>query len=379
MPRTYDMSLVKALREGERNVTYKGVPITVRPIPEGGAPGDMDPRVYKSMKLMPILSHFMPKTDPDAPIEKTVATYRKMFADYKGTVVVDKGVNVREVHVASSDGYEVPARVYTREDAPAGATRPLLVFYHGGGFFGGGPHIVEQMCELLVTKLDCAIVSVDYRLCPENHYPQPLDDCWAVTRWAYEHAAELGADASKFAVAGDSAGGNLAAAITLRDRDEQTGMVGLQALLYPVVNVPGEPVGHYQGVDVSKYRVGKRHRRVLNSVLNMMCSMMGSESKLLDKVYTQGKVDPKTIYVSPLFDDFHDLPKTLLIFGEHDMLVFEDFAYARSLVDAGVDLTTIVYEGIVHGFADQIGVMPQAEDVIDEIAEQMRATFGIDA
>ena len=114
----------------------------------------------------------------------------------------------------------------------AGKDLPIFVYYHGGGFFGGGPDIVEQMCMLLVQKLDCVALNVDYRFCPESHYPHPVDDCWAATRWAYENAEKLGADANKLAVRGDSAGGNLAAVISLKDRDEGTNMVKLQVLLY---------------------------------------------------------------------------------------------------------------------------------------------------
>ena len=85
---------------------------------------------------------------------------------------------------------------------------------------------------LLVQKLDCVALNVDYRFCPESHYPHPVDDCWAATRWAYENAEKLGADENKLAVGGDSAGGNLAAVISLKDRDEGTNMVKLQVLLY---------------------------------------------------------------------------------------------------------------------------------------------------
>lgn len=98
---------------------------------------------------------------------------------------------------------------------------------------------------------------------------------------------------------------------------------------------------------------------------------MLSDPKLLDNVYLQGHLPADNIYASPLLDDFHSLPPTMLIFGEHDMLAFEDFAYAQTAVKAGVPLKTIIYEGINHGFADQIGVMPQAEDTIREIAKEM--------
>lgn len=189
------------------------------------ADGEMDPRLYKSMRMMPLMLHFMPKPKKNATVAELIAMPRKMFGEYKGDYVVTEGVDTQHVTVESADGYAVPVRIYKRSSA--GTELPMLVYFHGGGFFGGGPDIVEQMCKVLVRDVDCVVLNVDYRLCPEAHYPQPLDDCWAAVRWAYAHARELGAAEKKLAVSGDSAGGNLAAAVTLRDREEGTGMVGM--------------------------------------------------------------------------------------------------------------------------------------------------------
>lgn len=374
MPRKYDISLLRQMKKGERIESYEGVPILVKPIPEGGHPGDMDPRIYKSMKMMPLLSHFFPKPRKNASTLDKILPFRKMFGEYKGDIIVDGDVTVSEITVTSLDGYRVPARVYKRVDA--GKNLPIFVYYHGGGFFGGGVQIVEQMCEVIVSNYDCVVLNVDYRLCPEAHFPQPFDDCWCVTKWAYDHAEELGADRTKLAVGGDSAGGNLAAAVTLRDREEKTGMVRLQVLLYPAVNISRKHTEFYNGVDNEKYRCSKQHRKVLRCVVNIMGGMLGSDENLLEDVYLQGNISPDSIYASPLLDDFHGLPETMVIFGEHDMMAFEDIAYVRTAYKAGVPLKTIVYEGIIHGFADQIGVMPQAEDCMLEIAQKMKELFG---
>ena len=100
----------------------------------------------------------------------------------------------------------------------------------------------------------------------------------------------------------------------------------------------------------------------------MMDSLVNGSENMLESVYLQGNLPPEHIYASPLMDDFHDVPPTLLAFGEHDFLAFEDFAYARHAHKAGVRLKTIIYRGLGHGFADQIGVMPQGEDLRGEIA-----------
>lgn len=369
MGRKYDVSLLEKMRANEKVVTYENVPVLVKPIPEGGEPGDMDPRLYKSMHMMPMMTKLMPKPKKPADINEKVKPLRKMFADYKGELVVTAGVETQHITVPSLDGHGVPVRIYKRTNAGEGL--PIFVYYHGGGFFGGGPDIVEQMCMLLVQNFDCVALNVDYRLCPEAHYPQPFDDCWCATRWAYENAQQIGADKTKFTVAGDSAGGNLAAAITLRDREEKTGMVKLQVLLYPAVNISGKETEFYHGVDMSKYKKSPRHTKLLDQLLPMMMEMLSGDDNMLESVYLQGNLEKEHIFASPLLDDFHDLPATLLIFGEHDMLVFEDFAYARTAQKAGVQLKTIVYRGMSHGFADQIGVAPQAEDCMQEIAKYM--------
>lgn len=369
MGRKYDAALLDAMRRGQVETVKDGVSILVKPIPEGGDDGDMDPRLAKSMRFMPLMARFIPKPKANATVAEQIAMPRKMFGEYKGDYVVTEGVDTRHVTVESADGYPVPVRVYKRVNA--GKALPMLVYYHGGGFFGGGPDIVEQMCKVLVRELDCVVLNVDYRLCPEAHYPQPLDDCWAATRWAFEHAEELGAARKKLAVSGDSAGGNLAAAVTLRDREEGTHMVGMQALIYPAVNIAGVETEFYRGVDPSKYQKSKRHAKMVDAMYRLMGMLVSGGGNLLDAVYLQGYEKPEHIYASPILDDFHDLPPTLLAFGEHDFLVFEDFAYARHAAKAGVELKMIVYRGLGHGFADQIGVMPQGEDLMTEIAAMM--------
>lgn len=377
MKRKYNEALLTAMKANEKVVVYKGVKVLVKPIPEGGACGDMDPRLYKSMRLFSLITRFAPKKKKAKSQEETILQLRKMFNTYKGIQLAEEGIKTEYVTVDSTEGYQVPVRVYRRDTA--GSDLPILVYFHGGGFFGGSADIVEQMCKVLIQKLDCVVFNVDYRLCPENRYPQPFDDCYYATEWAYKHAHQYGGDKNKLVVSGDSAGGNLAAAVTLRDREEKANRVKLQALIYPSVNIARKQTEFYKGVDHGKYRRSKKHEKVFNASLRMMGEILpiDSDENLLADVYLQGQLGIEPIYTSPLLDDMHDLPPTVLIFGEHDFLAFEDFAYAQTITKAKRQIKTIVYRGLGHGFADQIGVFPQAEDCMGEIADFMKAIFSV--
>lgn len=374
MNRKYDETLVTIMQNQVQEVEYEGITIQVKPIPDGGDDGDMDPRLYKSMKRMPLLMKFMPKPKENQTPLESILPMRKMFGEYKGIQMVTESVETTYLKVESADGYKVPMRIYKRSGA--GSNLPMFVYYHGGGFFGGGADIVEQMCKLLVVNYDCVAFNVDYRLCPEHHYPAPLDDCFYATKWAYDHAEEFGCDNTRMAVSGDSAGGNLAAAVTLRDREEGTGMVKAQVLIYPLVNMSGKLTEFYHGSHPEKYHKSKKHAKVLNAVFTMMGGFgIDSEQGMMEDIYLQGNLPADHIYASPLLDSQRDVPPTLLLFGEHDMLVFQDIAYAKTLQAAGRSVQTIVYRGMGHGFADQIGVSPQAEDCILETAKFLKNTL----
>ena len=136
--------------------------------------------------------------------------------------------------VEDRDANGVPVRVYR---PTAGANLPILVVFHGGGWVIGSAEQYDPIARWFANASGAVVVSVDYRLAPEHPYPAPLDDCWTALRWAAAHASEIGGDASRIAVGGDSAGGNLAAVCALLARDAGGPALALQALVYPVADV----------------------------------------------------------------------------------------------------------------------------------------------
>ena len=134
--------------------------------------------------------------------------------------------------VVAKGAVAIPARLYR----PRAGTLPLLVFFHGGGWIVGSVALSDNFCRALANASACAVLSVEYRLAPEHRYPAAVDDAYAATRWAAEHAAELGIDAERLAVGGSSAGGNLAAVVCLMARERGGPKIALQLLHVPVID-----------------------------------------------------------------------------------------------------------------------------------------------
>ncbi len=143
---------------------------------------------------------------------------------------------VRSVDDRTIDGPngDVPIRIYQPEGEPA--ARPAIVFFHGGGWVMGYLDLYDSLCQSFAKAGDCVVVSVDYRLSPEHKFPAGVEDSFAATSWLAEHADELGVDRNRLVVCGDSAGGNLAAAVCLMARDRKFGSIAAQVLVYPITN-----------------------------------------------------------------------------------------------------------------------------------------------
>lgn len=367
MKRKFDEKLLKRLIDKQYSEIRDDVPYLIKPVPEDVADGMMDPRVLKQCKMINILIKFLPKKPK--PAQESVAMFRKMFNTAKSINNWNDGVKCEKVTVKSYDGYEVPVLVYKRLDAKQNL--PVFYYIHGGGFFGGGTHVVEQMCKFLTQKFDCLVFSVDYRLCPENHYPTPIDDCYSVLEWIYANAQKYGGDKNKISISGDSAGGNAAAVCTLKDRDNKTGMIKMQYLLYPTVNMANKKTKFFDGADIGKYNINPKQKKYLAAMMGMMTG----DTLNLEAIYVQGHEKIDHPYISPIFADLKGLPPTRMFFGEHDFLYIEDAAYARHLQDVGNDVKVTLYKGMGHGFVDQMGVNPQAEDLMGEIAKSLSETF----
>jgi acetyl esterase len=243
--------------------------------------------------------------------------------------------------------------VYTPEDA-VGSNRGVLLWLHGGGWVIGDLDTADSTCRALANRAGAVVVSVDYRLAPEHPAPAALEDCLAALTWTVENAELLGVDVSKVAVGGDSAGGNLAALVCQRVRDEFGPDIDFQLLVYPVTDLT---LGH-PSIDEN------------------------AEGYFLTKASMEWFVDcylgdreRKDASVSPLFADLSGLPPALVITAEYDPLRDEGEAYATRLQEAGVPTEHRRYDGQIHGFLGMATMLDGGRHALDLAGAALRTAL----
>ena len=191
-----------------------------------------------------------------------------------------------------------------------------------------------------------------------------MNDCFDALKWVYENADSIGGDREKISIAGDSAGGNLAAVCALKERDLGLHRIKSQILLYPAINV-GKLDIDGKTWNESKYQMNRNA-----DVLKAFIKDVGKFNELIALTYVKNPEDLKNPYVTPFFaQSFGGMPKTLIVTAEYDYLRLECEEYARRLIQDGVSASIIRYSGVCHAFVEHLGYYPQAEDCINEIAE----------
>lgn len=256
-------------------------------------------------------------------------------------------VQLHEIREVDADG--VPARLYRPNDRKG---LGLLVYYHGGGWVCGSVNTHDDVCRKLAQSMGHAVLSVDYRLAPEFAFPEPLNDCVVALRWAHAHAGELGIDASRIAVGGDSAGGNLAAVVA----NLQPVPLKFQMLIYPVTDATRSS---------QSYQDNATGYRLTANGMKWFCDHYLSSS-------IGSPTDPR---VSPLFADAVTLasaPPAIVITAEYDPLRDEGEQYAHRLVEAGVACSLTRYYGQVHGFFSMSHFVDDGASAITQAATATR-------
>jgi acetyl esterase/lipase len=226
----------------------------------------------------------------------------------------------------SGPGGDIPVRVYR----PLGEGLPILVYAHGGGFVFCDLDSHDGLCRSIANRIPAIVISVGYRLAPENRWPDPAEDVYTVTQWAADNADAVGADASRVVVCGDSAGGNLAAVTAVMARDRGGPPIAAQLLIYPVIAAD---------FDNESYRLFGKGFYNPKSALQWYWDQ-----------YVPAFADREHPYASPLRANLAGLPPAVIVTAGHDPLRDEGNAYADALEAAGVATSRCYFEGGIHGF-----------------------------
>ncbi|HEY0106119.1 MAG TPA: alpha/beta hydrolase [Rhizomicrobium sp.] len=312
------------------------------------------------MPLDPIVKGFldsmkasgMPKLSEAGP----VAGREQMVALMQMVGPRDVPVGKTENLTVPGPGGAVPIRVYTPV-AAGGEAMPALVYFHGGGFVIGSIEAVDGLCRMMANEGGLRVISVEYRLAPENKFPAALDDAFAATAWVAQNAAEIGVDANRIAVGGDSAGGALAAEVAQLAKAKGGFNLAAQMLLFPVVQVGEETAS------MREFAVGYFLDR---ETLDWFYACYLPEGADV--------ADPR---LSPLrAKDLSGLPPAFVMLGGYDPLHDEGMQYADKLRAAGVKVRIADYSDMVHDFIYFQSVLPQARDALADAAKAVAALMG---
>lgn len=279
---------------------------------------------------------------------------RKFYRERRAITQPDPG-EVAEVRELSAQGPHgpIPMRLYRPLGSNAATALPVLVYYHGGGWTIGDLDTHDTLCRELANLSGCAVVAVDYRMGPEHRFPAAVDDVLAATRWVRKEAAALGVDASRLAVGGDSAGGNLAAVVAIAARDAGDLPIAFQLLIYPATDMRRGHPSHTtngQGYVLTKDTISYFH----------------------DHYITDAKDDLDWRASPLLHKNLAGLPPALVLTAGYDPLRDEGLDYVRALTEAGNRATYVCFERQIHGFITMGRLLDEANAAVSLCASELR-------
>jgi acetyl esterase len=267
-------------------------------------------------------------------------------------VGVPEMAKVEDRVIAAPDGAEIPIRIYWPTDEPG--PRPVVVFFHGGGWVIGNIESHDSTCKALAHATNMVFVSVEYRLAPEFKFPIPPEDCYLATKWVADNAVTIGADPARLAIAGDSAGGNLAAVVALMARDRGGPPIKFQLLIYPCTDF-----------DTARPSM----------IANAQDYFLTRDAMEWFYGHYLDEADKDHHHAAPIRAELAGLPPALVITAEFDPLRDEGNEYGRLLQQAGVPATVSCYDGMIHGFFSMTAIMDKARDAQAQAARALMAAL----
>ncbi|WP_174734868.1 alpha/beta hydrolase [Mesobacillus harenae] len=307
----------------------------------------LHPQASALLKMME--SNGMPALEEQSPQDA-----RQMYI--QSSQILAKPVKVVHTEDRLIKGYEgdILIRIYSPEgDGP----KPALVYYHGGGWVIGNIETHDALCHSLAAISECKVISVDYSLAPESKFPVAVEDAYLAVQWASDNASELNIDKSSLAVGGDSAGGNLAAAVCYMAIDRKGPSIAYQMLFYPSTGfeLTDSYVKYSEGYYLNKSTMEWFRAQYLNNV-----------------------EDTKNPLAAPMLIPEAEtalLPPAYIVTAEYDPLSDGGEAFSRKLKDAGVEVKYVCYSGMIHGFFCMTEVLEDGKKAVENAALELKAHF----
>lgn len=305
--------------------------------------------------LNPDLKAFLDDWNKKPPVPKDISpiVFRK-------TIGTDQEPPVKAPHIKDRlvpvQGGEIVTRFYTPDgDGPF----PICIFFHGGGFMGGDLDGYDYPMHQICIEANCIVASVAYRLAPENKFPTPFEDCYDATKWISEHAAEFNGDSDRLAVSGVSAGGTLAAAVSLMARDRKGPKISFMAVMYAVLDMS------FSTESASRTELGEGYYHCL------------STGEVFDAWLVRTEEDKAHPFLSPvLIEDLSDMPKAFIMAMEYDLLRDEAETYADNLRRDGNDVEYYVAPGMIHNSFIWSTWCPAAKEAVNDVfVDRLKEAF----
>ncbi|BAU64796.1 Alpha/beta hydrolase fold-3 domain protein [Stanieria sp. NIES-3757] len=310
-----------------------------------------DPRLSKETKeFLKVLNSDGIALETLPPLEA-----RQVLVDAQATVQVDlSGIEESEKTIAA-DGYSITLNIVRPEGVKG--RLPVFMFIHGGGWVLGDYPTHKRMVRDLVVLSGFTAVFVNYTRTPDAQYPQAINEIYAATKWVAEHGEEIGVDGKKLAVVGNSVGGNMSAVTTLMAKAKGEPEIKLQILMWPIVDA---------NFETNSYQQFGEQRFLTTSLMKWMYDL-----------YIPDSEKRKDIYASPLqatIEQLKGLPPALIQLAESDILHDEGEAYGRKLDEAGVNVTTVRYDGMIHDFGllNSLAELPPTRSLFVQAAAELK-------
>ncbi|WP_251158077.1 alpha/beta hydrolase [Caniella muris] len=360
--RTYDPGLVAAIRDNVRTVEVDGLPVEVKPIPDDDRDHVLDPRVRAvAARKAAMFEERAAKRGHGALSDE------RWRPDKETPDLTTVPIDQRETVVPIAGTHRILVHTYRREDA-SGPLK-VVVYLHGGGFTAGDERIYRNRMRYIAEVTGALVVFPEYRLAPEAPFPAAIEDAMGTLSWVVSHGAELGCDPDRVMVVGDSAGGSLAAACALSDRE---GTVKRVHLIFP-----GCDMGSLEDLEAYEwswdaYPVVEEDRELAyGRIRRIERSCHGTAE---DSLYVQGRTSLRDPLVSVAYATDEQLlrfPPTTVAVSEYDYLRLGAEYFARRLSALGRPVRCVLYKGCDHGFFDIFGGEPQAEELCYDIADEL--------